>query len=69
VGNGAGDVAGGADYAPTESSLEWLGNIEKDLDMAKAAYKKLIDSELADFNKKWEGKVATILETPRPVVP
>jgi photosystem II stability/assembly factor-like uncharacterized protein len=69
VGNGAGDVAGGADYAPTESSLEWLGNIEKDLDAAKAAYKKLVDSELADFNKKWEGKIATITETARPVVP
>jgi len=69
VGNGAGDVAGGADYAPTESSLEWLGSIEKDLDTAKAAYKKLVDSELADFNKKWEGKIATITETVRPVVP
>ena len=69
VGNGAGDVAGGADYAPTESSMEWLGMIEKDLDSAKASYKKLLESDLADFNKKWEGKIATISETVRPVVP
>jgi photosystem II stability/assembly factor-like uncharacterized protein len=68
VNNGAGDVAGGADYRPTDASMEWLGSIEKDLDTAKASYKKLVDSDLADFNKKWEGKIATITETVR-VIP
>ena len=69
VGNGAGDVAGGADYAPTESAMEWLGTIEKDLDSAKAAYKKLVESDLDEFNKRMAGKVAAITETLRPVVP
>jgi len=69
VGNGAGDVAGGADFAPTESALEWLGTIEKDLDAAKTAYKKLVETDLDEFNKQWNGKIATITEVVRPVVP
>ena len=69
VGNGAGDVAGGADYAPTDAALAWLVDIEKDLDAAKAAYKKLVETDLAEFNKSMAGKVATITETTRPVVP
>lgn len=68
VGNGAGDVAGGADYAPTAASLAWLGDIEKDLDSAKGAYRRLIDDDLAAFNKQMNGKIALITETaPRPV--
>ena len=69
VGNGAGDVAGGSDYAPTEASLEWLGGLEKDLTTAKGEYKELIDSDLAAFNKTWEGKIPAITEVVRPVVP
>jgi hypothetical protein len=69
VGNGAGDVAGGSDYAPTDASLEWLGNLEKDLTSAKGAYKSLVDSDLAAFNKSMEGKIPAITETVRPIVP
>src|SRR4029079_14144690 len=69
VGNGAGDVAGGADYAPTDASLEWLSGLEKDLTTAKGEYKKLIDNDLSAFNKTWEGKVPAITEVVRPVVP
>ena len=69
LGNGAGDVAGGADFAPTQASLDWLGNIEKDLDAAKAAYKSLVDTDLVAFNKSMDGKIPTITETVRPVVP
>jgi hypothetical protein len=69
IGTGAGDVAGGADYPPTESALGWLGDIEKDLDAAKAAYKKLIESDLDEFNKRMSGKIPAIMETVRPVVP
>jgi hypothetical protein len=36
----------------TESAVNWLGDIEKDLDAAKAAYKKLIESDLDEFNKR-----------------
>src|SRR5262249_16601327 len=69
LGNGAGDVAGGADFAPTQASLEWLGSLEKDLDAAKAAYKSLVDNDLVAFNKSMEGKNPVITETLRPVVP
>ena len=69
LGNGAGDVAGGADFPPTQSALEWLGNLEKDLDAAKNAYKSLIDSDLTAFNKSMEGKIPVITETVRPIVP
>jgi hypothetical protein len=69
IGTGAGDVAGGADYPPTESALGWLGDIEKDLDAAKAAYKKLIESDLDEFNKRMSGRIPAITESVRPVVP
>jgi hypothetical protein len=69
LGNGAGDVAGGADFTPTDASLAWLGDLEKDLSAAKAAYKQLIDGELAEFNKNMNGKIPVITETVRAVVP
>ena len=69
VGNGAGDVAGGSDFAPTESALDWLGDIEKDLDAAKGAYKTLIDSDLAEFNKPMPERFRRSRSTVRPVVP
>jgi hypothetical protein len=69
LGNGAGDVAGGADFAPTQAALEWLSSLEKDLDAAKAAYKSLVDTDLAAFNKSMDGKIPVITETTRPVVP
>jgi len=69
VGNGAGDVAGGSDYAPTEASVEWLSNLEKDLGTARTAYKSLVDTDLAAFNKAMEGKIPAITETVRPIVP
>ncbi len=69
LGNGAGDVAGGSDFPPTQAALEWLAGLEKDLDAAKSAYKSLIDSDLTAFNKSMEGKIPVITETVRPVVP
>ena len=69
LGNGAGDVAGGSDYAPTDASLAWLGDLEKDLAAAKGAYKSLVDTDLAAFNKSMEGRIPAIVETVRPVVP
>ena len=45
VGTGAGDVAGGADYRPTDASLAVLAKLEKELAAAKAAYKTLMEKE------------------------
>ena len=69
VGNGAGDVAGGSDDPPTDASLAWLADIEKQLGAATTAYRSLVDQELPAFNKSMEGKIPAIVETVRPVVP
>ena len=60
VGSGAGDVAGGAEYRPTESSLGTLADIEKDLATAKAGYAKLMREDVPAFNRQMQGKIATI---------
>ncbi|MGB7023333.1 MAG: hypothetical protein WBD73_05990 [Candidatus Acidiferrales bacterium] len=51
VGTGAGDVAGGADFAPTPASLEVLQNIEKSLSEATADYQNLMTQELPAFDR------------------
>src|SRR5207253_10144107 len=51
VGPGAGDVAGGADFPPTDTSVGMLENIEKDLTSAKGEYRTLIDREIPAFNR------------------
>ncbi|HVX41175.1 MAG TPA: hypothetical protein VHB25_16530, partial [Gemmatimonadaceae bacterium] len=68
INSGAGDVAGGADYPPTDASLGWLGDVEHELDGAKAAYKSLVDVDLVAFNKQMNGKIPAITATmPRQV--
>jgi len=51
VGTGAGDVAGGADYGPTDTALNLTGMIEKDLAAAKTEYRGLIDKDVPAFNR------------------
>ncbi|MGH9727745.1 MAG: WD40/YVTN/BNR-like repeat-containing protein [Candidatus Acidiferrales bacterium] len=51
VGTGAGDVAGGADFAPTPASLEVLQNIEKSLAEATADYRYLMTQEVPAFDR------------------
>jgi photosystem II stability/assembly factor-like uncharacterized protein len=51
IGTGAGDVAGSAEYRPTDTQVQILTTIEKDLDSAKAAYKRLMETEVPAFNK------------------
>jgi hypothetical protein len=62
VGSGAGDVAGGAEYAPTEASLATLADIEKDLSTARSAYARLMSQDVPAFNKAMQGKIANIAE-------
>lgn len=64
VGTGAGDVAGGADYRPTDASLGTLSSLEKDLAAAKAAYTRLM-TDVGSFNKTMTGKLPPI----SPVLP
>ncbi len=51
VGPGAGDVAGGADYGPTDTAKMLLEMIEKDMNAAKAEYRSLMDKEVVAFNR------------------
>jgi Sortilin, neurotensin receptor 3, len=62
VGSGAGDVAGGAEYRPTDASLAVLAEIERDLAAAKAGFEKLIQEDVPAFNRAMGGKVAAIAE-------
>jgi hypothetical protein len=62
VGSGAGDVAGGAEYRPTDASVAWLGDIEKDLATARVAFKKLLETDVKAFNEAMAGKVQVIME-------
>ncbi|MGH9487647.1 MAG: WD40/YVTN/BNR-like repeat-containing protein [Terriglobales bacterium] len=60
IGTGAGDVAGGADYRPTDVSYSILTGIEAKLADAKTAYDKVMSTGLPAFNRSVEGKLAAI---------
>ena len=62
VGTGASDVAGGAEYRPTDASMAVLGEIEKDLTAAKTQFAAFLSKDLADFNKAMAGKLPPITE-------
>jgi photosystem II stability/assembly factor-like uncharacterized protein len=51
VGPGAGDVAGGQDFRPTDSSAATLAEIEQDLAAARAAYRELMDKDLPAYRR------------------
>jgi hypothetical protein len=51
VGPGAGDVAGGQNFHPTDTSVAVLETIEKDLNVAKVDYRGLMEKDLPAFNK------------------
>ena len=51
VGTGGGDVAGGADFAPTEPQLDSLRTIETEMAGATAEFQKLLKEELPVFNR------------------
>src|SRR5438132_3728415 len=51
VGPGAGDVSGGADFAPTDTSVGVLETIEKDLNAARAEFRKVMDQDVPAFNR------------------
>ena len=51
VGPGAGDVSGGADFPPTDTSVAVLETIEKDMNTAKSEYKTLMDRDVPAFNR------------------
>ena len=60
VGQGASDEAGSIDYKPTDTQMQVLDVIEKDLASAKGAYDKLMSADLPTFNKSMSGKLKEI---------
>jgi hypothetical protein len=60
VGPGAGDVSGGADFPPTDTSVNTMESIEKDLNAAKADYKNLMDREVPAFNRALGGAITPL---------
>jgi photosystem II stability/assembly factor-like uncharacterized protein len=51
VGPGAGDVSGGADFPPTDTSVGVMEGIEKDLTNIKVEYKRLMEQDVPVFNR------------------
>ncbi len=60
VGTGAGDVQGGADFRPTDASMEILSMLETQLKAADADYRTLVDSEVPAFNRANQRSGVTI---------
>ena len=56
VGTGASDEGGGADFRPTDTQIAVLGEIEKDLNAAKSDYSRVMDTDVAQFNKLAPGR-------------
>jgi photosystem II stability/assembly factor-like uncharacterized protein len=54
VGTGGGDVAGGADFAPTDTQLELLQGFEKEMAGVDADYAKLMKDDLPALNHSLE---------------
>ncbi|MDP2916070.1 MAG: sialidase [Candidatus Aminicenantes bacterium] len=72
IGTGAGDVAGSADYGPTDTAVGLVADLEKELQAAQTAYRDLIDKEVPAFNRSVEGKSIPALKmtgAPAPSVP
>jgi hypothetical protein len=51
VGPGAGDVAGGTDFGPTDAEVEVLNMLEKEMAAGRADYNTLMRTDVPAFNK------------------
>ena len=50
VGTGGGDVAGGADFAPTDTQLELLKSFEAQIAAVDAEFHTFVQQDLPSFN-------------------
>jgi hypothetical protein len=60
VGQGASDEAGSIDYRPTDTQMQVLDVIEKELAVARQEFERLQSADIPAFNKAMAGKVAAI---------
>ena len=61
VGTGAGDVAGGAEFRPTDASMATLVELERDLAAARLAYQKLLETDVKAFNELMGARMKVIM--------
>ena len=54
VGTGGGDVAGGADFAPTDTQMELLQGFESEISAADADYQKMMKEDFSALNHSLE---------------
>jgi photosystem II stability/assembly factor-like uncharacterized protein len=64
VGTGGGDVAGGADFAPTDTQLGLLNGFETELERVDADYQKVMKEELPALNRSLADSNLTVLVAP-----
>jgi hypothetical protein len=57
VGSGAGDVAGGAEYRPTDAQVGIIQMLENQLGAARSAFRKLVETDIKAFNDAMAGKL------------
>ena len=60
VGQGASDEAGSIDYKPTDTQMQVLEVIEKELAAARAGFETLQSTDIPAFNKTMAGKIPEI---------
>ncbi len=65
VGTGAGDVAGGADYGPTDTALGLVDTIEKDLNAARSEYRSMMEKDVPAFNRSLAASGVTPISAQR----
>jgi hypothetical protein len=56
IGQGGGDVAGSADYGPTQTAIGLVADFEKEIGEVQMLFQNLIDKELPAFNASIAGK-------------
>ncbi len=61
IGTGAGDVAGGAEFRPTDASMATLVELERDLAAARLAYQKLLETDVKAFNDLMGNRMKVIM--------
>jgi photosystem II stability/assembly factor-like uncharacterized protein len=61
VGTGAGDVAGGAEFRPTDASMATLAELERDLAAARTAFRALLENDIKAFNDLMGARMRVIM--------
>ena len=63
IGTGGGDVAGTADYGPTETAVGLVLDLERQLAKVRADYKRVMEQDVPAYNRSIEGTTLKALKT------